>query len=129
LRKKNFGEKMTFSEYLWNMKKLTEQDVNRLVKKILNEDLDMEVLRKSVEDYKQKNSQSISKKTGEPLRTTEVPFPNYYNIKDTDLPLNVRSFFNDFKKKLGVFNIKPSKISKEKILDVIEQILTLNGFK
>jgi len=113
------------------MKKLTEQDVNRLVKKILNEDedLDMEVLRKSVEDYKQKNSQSISKKTGEPLRTTEVPFPNYYNIKDTDLPLNVRSFFNDFKKKLGVFNIKPSKISKEKILDVIDQILTLNGFK
>jgi hypothetical protein len=111
------------------MKKLTEQDVNRLVKKILNEDLDMEVLRKSVEDYKQKNRQSISKKTGEPLKTTEVPFPNYYNIKDTDLPLNVRSFFNDFKKKLGVFNIKPSKISKEKILDVIDQILTLNGFE
>lgn len=111
------------------MEKLTEQDMNRLVKKILSEDLDMEVLRKSVEDYKQKNRQIISKKTGEPVKTIEVPFPNYYNIKDTDLPLNVRSFFNDFKKKLGVFNIKPSKISKEKILDVIEQILTLNGFK
>ena len=111
------------------MKKLTEQDMNRLVKKILNEDLDMEVLKKSVEDYKQKKSQVISKKTGEPLKTTEVPFPNYYNIKDTDLPLNVRSFFNDFKKKLGIFNIKPSKISKEKILDVIDQILTLNGFE
>jgi hypothetical protein len=111
------------------MKKLTEQDLNRLVKKILNEDLDMEVLRKSVEDYKKKSVQPISKKTGEPLKTHEVPFHGYYNIKDTDLPLNVRSFFNDFKKKLGVFNIKPSKISKEKILDVIDQILTLNGFE
>lgn len=113
------------------MKKLTEQDVNRLVKKILkeDEDINMEVLRKSVEDYKQKNRQSISKKTGEQLKTNEVPFRGYYNIKDTDLPLNVRSFFNDFKKKLGVFNITPSKIRKEKILEVIDQILTLNGFE
>jgi hypothetical protein len=30
---------------------------------------------------------------------------------------------------LGVFNIKPSKIRKEKILEVIDQILTLNGFE
>ena len=113
------------------MKKLTEQDMNRLVKKILkeDEDINMEVLRKSVEDYKQRSGQSISKKTGEPLKTNQVPFHGYYNIKDTDLPLNVRSFFNDFKKKLGVFNIKPSKIRKEKILEVIDQILTLNGFE
>lgn len=113
------------------MKKLTEQDMNRLVKKILreDEDINMEVLRKSVEDYKKRSGQLISKKTGEPLKTNEVPFHGYYNIKDTDLPLNVRSFFNDFKKKLGVFNVEPSKIRKEKILEVIDQILTLNGFE
>ena len=94
-----------------------------------DEDINMEVLRKSVEDYKKKINQPISKKTGEPVKTHEVPFHGYYNIKDTDLPLNVRSFFNDFKRKLSLFNIKPSKIKKEKILEVIDQILTLNGFE
>jgi len=113
------------------MKNITENDINRLVNKILkeDEDINMETLRKAVDDYKQKHTPEISKKTGEPVKKGELPFKGYYNISDNDVPLNVRSFYNDFKKKLTVFNLKPSKLSKSEILDVLDKILTLNGFK
>ena len=114
------------------MKNITENDINRLVKRILkeDEDINMQTLRQAVDNYKQKNiPPEISKKTGEPVKTSEVPFKGYYNISDDDVPLNVRAFYNDFKKKLGTFNLKPSKLSKSEILDVLDKILTLNGFK
>lgn len=109
--------------------KLTEKELSRIINKVISEseDFNMDVLRKSVQGYKEKNT-PISKKTGEPVKTHAVPFHGYYNISEKDLPLNVKSFYNSFKKNLGVFNIKPSKNSKEEILDVLEKILTLNGF-
>jgi replication initiation and membrane attachment protein DnaB len=69
------------------MKQITENDINRLVKKILKEDEDvnMQTLRKAVDDYKQKHTPpEISKKTGEPVKTSEVPFKGYYNISNDD---------------------------------------------
>ena len=113
------------------MKNITENDINRLVKRILkeDEDINMQTLRQAVDNYKQNHTPEISKKTGEPIKTSEVPFKGYYNISDDDVPLNVRAFYNDFKKKLGTFNLKPSKLSKSEILDVLDKILTLNGFK
>lgn len=111
--------------------RLTENDINRLVNKIVkeDEDINMQTLRKAVETYKQQHTPEMSKKTGEPVKSTGAPFKGYHNITDDDVPLNVRQFYNDFKKKLSIFNLKPSKLTKAEILDVLDNILTLNGFK
>ena len=113
------------------MKKITENDINRLVKKILKEDeeIEMDALRKAIEDYKQKQTPTeLNKKTGEPLRT-KASVISVYDPTYSHMPFNIRTFYNSFKKSLSIYDIKPSKLTKAEILDVLDKILTLNGFK
>lgn len=92
------------------------------------EGISMEELRRAAQDYL-KRSTPIAKRTGEPAKTKEVPFPGYYNIAPGDLPMNKRAFYNNFKRSLGTHGMKPSENTKAEILDALDNILTLNGFK
>ena len=108
---------------------MTKVELKQLIKEVAEEEVSMSALRQAVSNYKQRQtSPEISKKTGEPVRTKSVIFPGY-NISDNDIPFNVKTFYNNFKKSLNVYNLKPSEISKQEILNVLDKILTLNEFK
>lgn len=91
---------------------MTKVELRQLIKEVAEEEISMDDLRKAMSARK----------------TTSIPFPGY-NVSSLELPYNIKTFYNSFKKSLGIYNIDSKQLSKEEIMSQLDKILTQNGFK
>jgi hypothetical protein len=91
---------------------MTTSELKQLIKEVAEEEISMDAIRKAMAAR----------------RTTAVPFPGY-NTSSSELPYNVKTFYNNFKRSISIHNIDPKKMSKDDVLSQLDEILTKEGFK